>query len=525
MGKVDILDCTLRDGGYCNDFVFGYENIREIIINLVNAQIDIIECGFLTNSIECNKNSTKYNSLKEISSIIPPNHMNSLFVCMINYGEYDLKDIPMCGESSIDGMRIAFHKKDMIPALKFCEGIKKKGYKVFVQAMISLDYNDNEFLDLICLVNSFSPYAFYIVDSFGIMKRKDLIRLFYLVEHNLKENILIGYHSHNNMQLAYSNAQALIDINTKRDLILDASVFGMGRGAGNLNTELLVEYLNDNVKTKYILKPLLDIIDEFLIPIYQQSFWGYSLPNFLSAKHNVHPNYSKYLDSKKTLTVGNMDEIFSMIEESKRLEYDEQYIKELYIKYLAVDRAQESRLFELHERILNKNILIIAPGRTSIEEKDTIVQCAQRRDVITISVNFEYSECETDFIFISNIRRFNKLNMEKYKKCIITSNIQARDVYLQVQYRDLLNGVEAVRDNACLMLIRFLIRMKTKKVLLAGVDGYSVDPLQNFADSQMNFFTMRSKFDEMNEGLSQVLREYGKQIEIEYITTKKFLLH
>ena len=75
---------------------------------------------------------------------------------------------------------------------------------------------------------------------------KGLTRLFYLVEHNLNENIKIGFHSHNNMQLAYSNAQSLVDLHSDRELIIDASVYGMGRGAGNLNTELFVQYLNDN---------------------------------------------------------------------------------------------------------------------------------------------------------------------------------------------------------------------------------------------------------------------------------------
>lgn len=122
----------------------------------------------------------------------------------------------------------------------------KKGYKVFVQPMVSLNYTDEEFLSLIQLVNHIKPYAFYIVDSFGMMNKKNLIRLFYLVEHNLDESIWIGFHSHNNKQLAYSNAQCLIDTQTARNLIIDSSIFGMGRGAGNLNTELIVEYLNDN---------------------------------------------------------------------------------------------------------------------------------------------------------------------------------------------------------------------------------------------------------------------------------------
>ena len=210
---------------------------------------------------------------------------------------------------------------------------------------------------MVKLFNELDPYAFYIVDSFGMMKYKELIRLFYLVEHNLKKNIIIGFHSHNNMQLAYSNAQNLVNIPTDRELIIDASVYGMGRGAGNLNTELFVEYLNENVNGQYTLKPLLTIIDQILSLFYQQNYWGYSLPNYLSAKHNIHPNYASYLDAKKTLTVENMDEIFSMMDKSKQFNYDKLYIEELYIKYMETGRVQEKHLTELKTILNNKNVL------------------------------------------------------------------------------------------------------------------------------------------------------------------------
>lgn len=112
--------------------------------------------------------------------------------------------------------------------------------KNFVQVIVSLGYSDEELLNLIKKVNRIRPYAFYTVDSFGTMKNKDLIRTFY----NLEQHIYIGYHAHNNMQLAYSNAQTLAEIPTKRELIIDSSILGMGRGTGNLNTKIFVVYLN-----------------------------------------------------------------------------------------------------------------------------------------------------------------------------------------------------------------------------------------------------------------------------------------
>lgn len=523
MERIKMLDCTLRDGGYCNQWEFGKKNICKIIDGLVESGIEIVECGFLTNKVVYDENVTKYTSMQEVAKVIPKHRGNRLFVCMVNYGEYDIADIPAFDGTSVDGLRVAFHKKDMKEALEFCRAIKEKGYKVFIQAMVSLNYSDEEFLELIRLTNQISPYAFYIVDSFGVMKRKDLVRLFYMVEHNLSQGIAIGYHSHNNMQLAYSNAQALVDIQTKRDIIFDSSIFGMGRGAGNLNTELFVEYLNDNIGTTYTLKPLLAIIDEILNSFYQRNYWGYSLPNYLSAKNNAHPNYAGYLDAKKTLTVENMDEIFSMMDDEKRSNYDKNYIEELYVKYMATGNVQESHLSELKTEIAGKEVLIIAPGRSSVEEKDAIISCAKKSNIVSISVNFDYAEYETNYIFLSNLRRFRELEPGKRKKCIVTSNIPAIEIYLQTKYQDLLNSHEQVRDNAGMMLIKYLVSLGAKKVWIAGIDGYSLDPTQNFADQKMNFFTQKATFEAMNQGMNDVLREYSKLIDIEFVTTPKFV--
>ena len=127
-----------------------------------------------------------------------------------------------------------------------------------------MSYSDEEFLTLIKAANELKPYAFYIVDSFGMMNGRDLIRLFYMLEHNLDDSIKIGFHSHNNMQLAFSNAQQLVSIQTNREIIIDSTIYGMGRGAGNLNSELFIEYLNGISNSNYNIKPLLKIIDEIL---------------------------------------------------------------------------------------------------------------------------------------------------------------------------------------------------------------------------------------------------------------------
>lgn len=524
MNKVHILDCTLRDGGYCNEWQFGFENAKKIIAGLVEANVEIIECGFITNKVEYSPDVTKFTTVEEVANIIPKNRGGKIFVAMINFGDYDIDKLPNYDGSSINGIRVAFHKKDLTESLEFCRQIKKKGYLVFIQDMVSLNYSDEEFLSMIRAVNEIDPYAFYIVDSFGMMKDKDLIRLFCMVEHNLKENIWIGFHSHNNMQLAYSNAQRLTTVQTSRNLIIDSSIMGMGRGAGNLNTELFVGYLNENYGKKYKIKPLLTIIDKILSGFYDRNYWGYSLPNYISASHNAHPNYAEYLDVKKTLTFEDMNNIFDMMVEDKKITYDKTYIEELYLKYQEKDRVQEAHLSDFMEKIAGKEALIIAPGQTSITEKDKIIDCARKDNIVTISINYDYNESLTDFIFVSNLRRYRDLPLEKRSKSIVTSNIPAVDVYLQVRYKDLINSTDAVQDNAGLMLINFLMNKGIKKIYIAGMDGYSPNLEENYSDQMMNFYTGNKLAEKKNDGIITVLKKYQKRIDIEMLTTPNYVV-
>lgn len=520
MNEIRVLDCTLRDGGYCNQWKFGAANIKKIVNGLSEANIDVIECGYISNKAACDKDSTLYCSVHEMSRIVPPDKNGKLYVAMINYGEYNIESLPDYEGLGLDGIRVAFHKKDADEAIIFCRQVMQKGYKVFVQPMVSMGYTDEEFLSLIRKVNEIIPYAFYIVDSFGTMKKKNLIRLFYMVEHNLKREIWIGFHSHNNMQLAYSNAQCLVDIQTSRNLLIDTSVYGMGRGAGNLNTELFVEYLNEYANAKYLIKPLLHMIDDVLNYFYKINFWGYSLSKYLSASHNVHPNYASFFDDKNTLTAETMDELLGQISLDRKFEYDRSYAEELYHQYMAERHFHHVHTDKLKEKISGKKVLLIAPGKSSEIEKDKILMLMEREDVVSISINFEYENAE--LIFISNLIRFRDLRADKYKKCIVTSNISIEDVYAQVEYKALLAPIVSVQDNAGMMVIRLMIELGAEEIFLAGFDGYSHFSEDNYSISQRTFITKPELADAMNKGISQMLAQFRDEISINYITKSMY---
>ena len=519
MNSILALDCTLRDGGYCNQWRFGEQNIKRIISCLLSANFEIIECGFLTDRVSYDPDVTKFSEVSQLHNLLPQHVNASSFVVMMNYGEYNVERLPNKSTTILDGIRVAFHKKDRFKALDVCALIKEKGYQVYLQPMVSMAYSADEFSQMISIVNKIQPFAFYIVDSFGTMNRKDLRRYLSLADAELDPSICLGFHSHNNLQSAYANAQCILESNVDHALIIDSSIYGMGRGAGNLNSELFLNELNNGYKKNYEIKPILQIMDSVIGRFYEENPWGYSLPNYLSATHMIHPNYAGYLSEKKTLSVEDIDEIFSRIDPEKGVEFDIEYIEKLYIQYMSDGIIREEHLSEIKEQTIGREILLIAPGKSAIDEKESIRRFVDEMKPVIISINHDYPIIPSDFIFVSNIRRFASITPDLYGKTISTTNIKSNDTYVSIDYYKLLNSVEMIRDNATLMAIRFLIDdLHIQKIYLAGFDGYSHDAFANFEARDMAVFAKNDYYDEVNQRMKMVLADYQKKASISFVT-------
>ena len=387
MNNIYLLDCTLRDGGYVNNWEFGEENIKEVARKVVQAGVEIIECGYLSTKNAGNKNVARYTNIQDVSrAYAPAKSTRQDYAVMVNYGEYPESLLEMASEAS-PIIRVAFHKKDLEGAFEYFESLKKKGYRFYVQPMGALNYSDEEYVHLIRKTNELEPEAFYIVDSFGVMELKDFRRLLFLTDNNLKSDIKLGYHSHNNLQQAYSNSKYMVEQNLDHDLIIDASVFGMGRGAGNLNIELFAKYLNQNFGKTYNIEPILEVFDECLKPIFAKNFWGYSLPFYLSAIHNCHPNYAAYFAEKNTLTVRSMHEILTMISETDRNSFSIEKASNYYTKYQERYVDDHEAVNKLKEKITGRSILILAPGSSLVKEQDKIKAYIRTNNPVVFGVN------------------------------------------------------------------------------------------------------------------------------------------
>lgn len=314
--STELLDCTLRDGTYVNDGNFGFETIKALISGLNNSNVDIIECGWLINK-DFSINKTYFSNISDIEIFLEC-EKKAKYSLMLYHNEYDLKKI-IKNTGRIDILREIFRKEKYKEAIERSKIIKNSGYQLFYQLVNTNEYNNQELMELSGLSNKIMPDCIYIVDTNGSMFRGDLKRVFEIIDENLDDRIKIGLHSHNNLQLSFSLAIDFIEManNKKRDIIIDSTLFGMGRGAGNLNTELITEYLNKFYFKNYDLDIINKLITNEILKFKETTDWGYNIPYLLSGTFNIHSRYAKYLTEKYEINPETLREVFAIIKKGE----------------------------------------------------------------------------------------------------------------------------------------------------------------------------------------------------------------
>lgn len=518
MGKVSLLDCTLRDGGYVNDWQFGEDAIKGTASKIAKTGVEFFEIGFIKEE-PFSKDRAIFPDVQSIAKYISQKSSDMKYVAMIDCSKPIPIDkiIPYDG-SSIDGIRVIFKKDKRDFAFDYCKAIQAKGYDVFVQFVGTDSYSDVEFVETILRFNKLNPYAMSIVDTFGTIKRKTFLRMVYLADNNMNPSIILGYHAHNNLQQALGNAETLVELNLKRDICIDACVFGMGRGAGNLNLELFAEYMNENYNTNYKIEPMLEIMDDYLQESYNKRFWGYCLPYYLSASNNCHPNYAIYYAEKQTLTEKGFNELLKSIPDDKKRSYSKDDAEKYYEQYMAQFYDDHTDVEALAKQLNGKSILLLAPGNSLNKEQSKIVDLIQTKKPVIISINCFPDYYDIDYIFSSNIRRYSKLENCPTKR-IITSNIKDSKNYdYQLNFSSYSISDRDIIDNAGLMFLRFLATISIKDVYIAGMDGYSSS--DNYFDTTLDYEFMH--IETRNKLIQKNLENISKTLKISIVTNSKY---
>lgn len=515
MKHIELLDCTLRDGGHITNSYFGEGVIRAIIGNLIQAKVDLVEVGFLQNC-EYDINRAMFNCIEEARPILLPKTENTRFSLMGQADLYDFDKLEPC-DGTIDMVRVSFHDIHIEEGIEACRKVIEKGYQCFVNPINIMGYSDASLLTLIERVNELHPYGFTMVDTFGAMQKQDLMRIYHIIDHNLLPGIRIAAHLHENQALSFSLAQNFIDINTPtRDICIDGSLYGMGRVPGNLCIELILKYMNENLGTAYDIEPVYDAIDEYIMELKKKNPWGYSIAYALSAQHKVHRTYAEYLMGQGRLKTKQINQILSQIDAEHKTNFSKPYIEELYARFQShnIDDSKDKAAFR--EMLENKQLLVIAPGPSIEDYREQIKEIAKAEDTFVISANFIWDGVESDLAFFSNIRRWKSFSKkgEKVKK-MITSNLleEAAGYDYAVNYSDLAYFKDHIADNCILMLLRLLESIQVKKVTFAGFDGFKQG--SNFVISGME---RAADHTHDNELAREVLASLKGTMEFEFIT-------
>jgi 4-hydroxy 2-oxovalerate aldolase len=295
--KIKVLDCTVRDGGLINNHDFDLRFVRAVYKALSEAGVDYMEMGY--------KNSKRLFSEKEfgrwkfcddddIKMVMDGIESKTKISIMVDVDRVDVEDVKPRKESPVSMIRVASYVKDIDKAIYLVNHFADKGYETTVNIMAISRALDNELTEALeQLEKESKANVIYIVDSFGALYQETIEFLIKKAKSIIKTKE-VGIHAHNNQQLAFSNTiEAIIhDAN-----FVDATVYGLGRAAGNCPLELVLGFLKN---PKFDIRPVLDLISKEFIPLREKIEWGYIIPYAITGILDEHPRAAMALrDSDK----------------------------------------------------------------------------------------------------------------------------------------------------------------------------------------------------------------------------------
>lgn len=533
MYHAKLLDCTLRDGAYLIDKKFGDNYIHGIIKGLLNTGVDLIEMGFLQDD-GFGEGKTVFKNGKNAERFVPEKRNGTLFTVLADYSRYSIENLDEYTGKSFDAVRACFFKKERFDVIDFCKKIKEKGYKVFVQPVDILGYTDVELIEFLELVNTIEPYCLSIVDTFGSMYVEDLRRVYELINHNLINSCKIGFHSHNNMQMSSALSQEFLRMTYgQREVVVDATISGMGRGAGNTPTELLAQYMVTKLGYTYDIDSLLDIIDEYMDNIRSRCTWGYDTLYFIAGAYSAHVNNIYYLQKKNSIRYKDIRYILNKVGAIPRKRYHYDLLESTYLDYLNSDVDDSKAIAELKSRFNGKNVLLIAPGRTAKTFEKHISEYIEENNSIVVSVNFLHENIKSDYMYFSNIKRYRYWkNIEKAQDVpkIITSNITdaPKENERVVSFVELVKCGWEHMDNSAILLLRLLDKLGVSEIAIAGMDGfeYHLKDSSNFATSDLELANINDESKLLNLEIEEMLKDFletkvGDE-NVKFITPSRF---
>jgi 4-hydroxy 2-oxovalerate aldolase len=283
--QIKVIDCTVRDGGLMNKWQFEDQFVRNVYHALSEARVDYMEIGYLSSESAFSRDEYgpwRFCAEEDLQRIIGDTEKKIKLSAMADIGRIEYDDIPPKSESSLDMVRVACYVHQIDKAIALAHHCIEKGYETTINLMAVSTVGLRDLNEALEDLNKSKVPIIYLVDSFGAFYSEHIDTLGAKYIERMPDKT-IGIHCHNNQQLAFSNTISAI-INGVN--FLDATLYGIGRGAGNCPLELLLSFLKN---PKFKVRPIIKCIEEDIFPWAKKIDWGYSVPYMVTGVLNQHP--------------------------------------------------------------------------------------------------------------------------------------------------------------------------------------------------------------------------------------------
>ncbi len=312
--EIKIVDCTIRDGGLMNEHLFDDSIVKAVYSACVDAGIDYMEIGYINSKrifSPAEHGAWKFCAEDDIRRIVGENDTPLKLSAMADAEKSDYhEDILPCDQSVLDMIRVATYIHQIPLALDMIKDAHDKGYETTVNLMAVSTVIERELDEALELLANSEVGTIYIVDSFGALYSEQIHLLMEkYIEYAEPHGKQVGMHAHNNQQLAFANT---IEAIIKGANMLDASMAGLGRGAGNCSIELLVGFLHN---PKLRLRPVLQCVQQHIEPLREKLMWGFDAPYMITGLLNQHPRAAMKFNAGEAR--GNIVEFFDFINEEE----------------------------------------------------------------------------------------------------------------------------------------------------------------------------------------------------------------
>jgi 4-hydroxy 2-oxovalerate aldolase len=281
--EIKVLDCTIRDGGLINKWNFSDKFVKAVFTALYQAGIDYMEIGYKASKKIITPDGLgkwRFCDEEDIKPVAKETKMK--LAAMVDIGRVNPSDIKSKKDSVLDMIRVATYVKDIDKAIDLVKLFNDRGYETTINIMAVSNERDQELDEALTQISKSEVGTVYVVDSFGSLYAEQIEVLVKKYKDFLPGK-RIGIHAHNNIQLAYGNTIEGIIHGAN---MLDATVFGIGRGAGNCPLELLIGFLKN---PKFKIRPIIELIEKELVPLRKEIEWGYLIPYALTGILDQHP--------------------------------------------------------------------------------------------------------------------------------------------------------------------------------------------------------------------------------------------